>query len=84
MTGLNEQEVSREIADNELFPENLLHIPIEHFAYPYGARREREAAPAGRVDFETAATTRMGCLSRNIKTTSSLCRAAKATEPECG
>lgn len=62
VTGLNEQEVSREIADNKLFPENLLHIPIEHFAYPYGACREREAALAGRVDFETAATTRMGCL----------------------
>ena len=62
LTGLNEQEAYREISDNKLFLENLLHIPIEHFAYPYGACSRREADLAGQAGFKTATTTRMGCL----------------------
>lgn len=62
LTALNEQQAYREISDNKLFLENLLHIPIEHFAYPYGACGEREAALAAQAGFKTATTTRMGCL----------------------
>ena len=62
LTGLNEQQAHREISDNKLFLENLLHIPIEHFAYPYGACSRREADIAAQAGFKTATTTRMGCL----------------------
>ena len=62
LTGLNEQQAYREISDNKIFLENLLDIPIEHFAYPYGACSRREAVLAGRAGFKTATTTRMGCL----------------------
>lgn len=62
LTSLNEQQAYREISDNKIFLENLLDIPIEHFAYPYGACSRREAVLAGRAGFKTATTTRMGCL----------------------
>lgn len=62
LTALNKEQAYREISDNKLFLENLLHIPIEHFAYPYGACSRREAALAARAGFKTATTTRMGCL----------------------
>ena len=62
LTSLNEQEAYREISDNKLFLENLLDIPIEHFAYPYGACSRREADIAGQAGFKTSTTTRMGCL----------------------
>lgn len=62
LTGLNEQEAYREISDNKLFLENLLDIPIEHFAYPYGACGAREADLAAQAGFKTAVTTQMGCL----------------------
>ena len=62
LTALNERQAYREISDNKLFLENLLHIPIEHFAYPYGACSTREAALAAQAGFKTATTTRMGCL----------------------
>ncbi len=62
LTGLNEQEAYREMSDNKLFLENLLDIPIEHFAYPYGACSRREADIAGQAGFKTSTTTRMGCL----------------------
>ena len=62
LTGLDEQQAYREISDNKLFLENLLDIPIEHFAYPYGACSRREADLAEQAGFETSVTTRMGCL----------------------
>lgn len=62
LTGLNEEQAYREISDNKLFLENLLDIPIEHFAYPYGACSRREADIATQAGFKTATTTRMGCL----------------------
>lgn len=62
LTCLTEQQAYREISDNKLFLENLLHIPIEHFAYPYGACSRREADIAAQAGFKTATTTRMGCL----------------------
>ena len=62
LTRLNEQEAYREISDNKIFLENVLDIPIEHFAYPYGACSRREVALVGQAGFETATTTRMGCL----------------------
>lgn len=62
LTSLNEQEAYREISDNKLFLENVLDIPIEHFAYPYGACSRREADIAAQAGFKTSTTTRMGCL----------------------
>ena len=62
LTGLNEEQAYREISDNKLFLENLLYIPIEHFAYPYGACSRREANLAAQAGFKTATTIRMGCL----------------------
>lgn len=62
LTGLNERQAYLEISDNKLFLENLLDIPIEHFAYPYGACSRREADLASQAGFKTATTTRMGCL----------------------
>lgn len=62
LTGLNEEQAYREISDNKIFLENLLDIPIEHFAYPYGSCGAREADLAAQAGFKTAVTTRMGCL----------------------
>lgn len=55
-----------EMADNRCYLEQLLQLPVRHFAYPYGGGRAcgaREAHLAKEVGFETAVTTRPGQVS---------------------
>lgn len=62
LTRLGEAEAYREMSDNKAFLEDILGIPVEHFAYPYGACGEREATLAAKAGFRTAVTVRTGCL----------------------
>jgi peptidoglycan/xylan/chitin deacetylase (PgdA/CDA1 family) len=55
-----------EMADNRRYLEQLLQLPVRHFAYPYGDSRAcgpREAQLAKEVGFSTAVTTRRGQVS---------------------
>jgi peptidoglycan/xylan/chitin deacetylase (PgdA/CDA1 family) len=55
-----------EIADNRRYLEQLLQLPVRHFAYPYGGARacgHREAHLAKEIGFSTAVTTRLGHVS---------------------
>ncbi|QOZ35131.1 hypothetical protein XH92_28525 [Bradyrhizobium sp. CCBAU 53421] len=55
-----------EMADNRRYLEQLLQLPVQHFAYPYGDSKAcgpREADLAREIGFSTAVTTRHGQLS---------------------
>jgi peptidoglycan/xylan/chitin deacetylase (PgdA/CDA1 family) len=55
-----------EMADNRCYLEQLLQLPVRHFAYPYGNSRAcgpREAHLAKEIGFSTAVTTRPGQVS---------------------
>ncbi len=62
LTALAEPEALRGMRDNKTFLENVLEAPVGHFAYPFGACGEREAALARKAGFRTAVTTSRGCL----------------------
>jgi peptidoglycan/xylan/chitin deacetylase (PgdA/CDA1 family) len=62
---LDDTSARREMSANRAFLENLLQMPIVHFAYPYGddgACGPREGALAKEVGFATGVTTRRGQL----------------------
>ena len=66
LTALDVTSARAEIADNRRYLENLLQLPVRHFAYPYGgstACGPREAELAREVGFSTAVTTRHGQIS---------------------
>ena len=52
----------RQIADNKAYLEDACGAAVEHFAYPYGAGGNEQAALAGKAGFKTAVTNRTGCL----------------------
>ncbi len=62
LTTLGESEAYHEISDNKAYLEDVLGVPVDHFAYPFGACREREARLAGKAGYKTAVTTEPGCL----------------------
>jgi peptidoglycan/xylan/chitin deacetylase (PgdA/CDA1 family) len=58
---LDSSSVRTELVDNRRYLENLLQLPVRHFAYPYGTVRAcgpREEHLANEVGFQTAVTTR--------------------------
>jgi peptidoglycan/xylan/chitin deacetylase (PgdA/CDA1 family) len=65
LASLPEAEMRWELSDNKAFLENLLQIPVDHMAYPYGGRNQcgpREAAAARDSGFRTAIAVRHGKL----------------------
>lgn len=58
LTGLGRAERNAELRRCREVLEETLHVPIPHFAYPYGAHDPDTAADVGR-HFRTAVTTRM-------------------------
>jgi peptidoglycan/xylan/chitin deacetylase (PgdA/CDA1 family) len=62
LTTLDESSARAELADNRAYLENLLQLPVRHFAYPYGACGPRDEHLANEVGFLTAVTTRQGRL----------------------
>ena len=60
---LDTQSARAEMAENRSYLEQLLQLPVQHFAYPYGDSRAcgpRDADLAREVGFATAVTTRNG------------------------
>lgn len=62
LTSLDDSEAWRELMDNKRALEAICGRPVEHFAYPYGAGGEREAALVGKAGYKTAVTNSPGCL----------------------
>ncbi len=63
LSQLRENEAHQEISESKRILEMQLDRPVEHFAYPFGYRREageREFRLAGECGFKTAMTTRYG------------------------
>jgi len=63
LSSLDSVSARAEMADNRAYLEQLLQLPVRHFAYPYGGARAcgpREAHLAREVGFSTAVTTRIG------------------------
>ncbi|MHC2258113.1 peptidoglycan/xylan/chitin deacetylase (PgdA/CDA1 family) [Bradyrhizobium embrapense] len=63
---LDTESARAEMADNRRYLEQLLQLPVQHFAYPYGDSKAcgpREAGFAKDIGFSTAVTTRHGHLS---------------------
>lgn len=57
--------VEWELMENRKFLQNIIGLPVRHFAYPFGHHRAcglREAQISQRLGFRTAATTRLGML----------------------
>jgi peptidoglycan/xylan/chitin deacetylase (PgdA/CDA1 family) len=54
---LDQSSARAELANNRSYLENLLQLPVRHFAYPYGAFGPREEQLASDVGFRTAVTT---------------------------
>jgi peptidoglycan/xylan/chitin deacetylase (PgdA/CDA1 family) len=70
LSSLDVLSARAEMADNRCYLEQLLQLPVRHFAYPYGGARAcgpREARLAKEVGFSTAVTTRHGQVS-DLKT----------------
>jgi peptidoglycan/xylan/chitin deacetylase (PgdA/CDA1 family) len=66
LSSLDVHAARAEMADNRCYLEQLLQLPVRHFAYPYGDSRAcgpREAHLAKEVGFSTAVTTRHGQVS---------------------
>ena len=66
LSSLDVLSARAEMADNRSYLEQLLQLPVRHFAYPYGDSRAcgpREAHLAKEVGFSTAVTTRHAPLS---------------------
>lgn len=65
LASLPEAEMRLELSDNKAFLENLLQMPVDHMAYPFGGRKQcgpREAAAARDSGFKTAIAVRHGRL----------------------
>jgi peptidoglycan/xylan/chitin deacetylase (PgdA/CDA1 family) len=65
LSTLDATSARSEMTESRAYLENLLQIPIHHFAYPYGdasACGAREGALAAEVGFKSAVTTRQGQL----------------------
>lgn len=65
LSSLKDEEVRYEILESKRILEAKLDGPIEHFAYPFGNRREAEAREfriAAEGGFKTAMTTRIGSI----------------------
>ena len=65
LASLPEREMRLELSDNKAFIENLLQLPVNHMAYPYGGKNQcgqREAAAARDSGFKTAIAVRHGRL----------------------
>ena len=63
LSSLRDEEVQFEISESKRILEEKLDKPIDHFAYPFGNRREAEAREfriAAACGFNTAMTTRAG------------------------
>ena len=66
LSSLDVLSARAEMADNRCYLEELLQLPVRHFAYPYGGPRAcgpREAHLAKEIGFSTAVTTRLGQIS---------------------
>ncbi|MCP3459281.1 polysaccharide deacetylase family protein [Bradyrhizobium sp. CCGUVB23] len=66
LSALDVLSARAEMADNRCYLEQLLQLPVRHFAYPYGDSRAcgpREAHLAKEIGFSTAVTTRSGQVS---------------------
>jgi peptidoglycan/xylan/chitin deacetylase (PgdA/CDA1 family) len=66
LSSLDAPAARAEMADNRCYLEQLLQLPVRHFAYPYGDSRAcgpREAHLAKEIGFSTAVTTRNGQVS---------------------
>jgi peptidoglycan/xylan/chitin deacetylase (PgdA/CDA1 family) len=66
LSSLDVLSARAEMADNRSYLEQLLQLPVRHFAYPYGNSRAcgpRETHLAKEVGFSTAVTTRQGQVS---------------------
>ncbi|WP_234681028.1 polysaccharide deacetylase family protein [Bradyrhizobium monzae] len=66
LSGLDVLSARAEMADNRCYLEQLLQLPVRHFAYPYGGSKAcgpREEHLAKEVGFSTAVTTRSGQIS---------------------
>ncbi|MCW2080099.1 MULTISPECIES: polysaccharide deacetylase family protein [Bradyrhizobium] len=66
LSSLDVLSARAEMADNRYYLEQLLQLPVRHFAFPYGNSRAcgpREAHLAKEVGFSTAVTTRHGQVS---------------------
>jgi peptidoglycan/xylan/chitin deacetylase (PgdA/CDA1 family) len=66
LSSLDVLSARAEMADNRCYLEQLLQLPVRHFAYPYGGARAcgpREAHLAKEIGFSTAVTTRLGQVS---------------------
>src|ERR1700730_13411003 len=66
LSSLDVLSARAEMADNRSYLEQLLQLPVRHFAYPYGDSRAcgpQEAHLAKEVGFSTAVTTRHGQVS---------------------
>lgn len=65
LSSLNDEEVQYEILESKRILESKLGRQIDHFAYPFGNRREAEAREfhiAAECGFKTAMTTRIGSI----------------------
>ena len=61
LPSLSEARAWREIVDNKAYLEDACDGAVEHFAYPYGAGGNDQAALVS-AGFKTAVTNRQGCL----------------------
>lgn len=65
LQALTADEAGHEIRENRRYLQDLLQDEIRHFAYPFGspvACGERETGLAAEAGFQTAVTTRHGCI----------------------
>ena len=62
LSRLEQAEAFNEIFANKRFLENVLQKPVDHFAYPYGACRQRDAGLVHDAGYKTAVTTHHGCV----------------------
>lgn len=66
LSALDVLSARAEMADNRCYLEQLLQLPVRHFAYPYGDSKAcgpREEHLAKEIGFSTAVTTRSGQVS---------------------
>jgi peptidoglycan/xylan/chitin deacetylase (PgdA/CDA1 family) len=69
MASLPETEMRRELADNKVFLESLLQVPVDFMAYPYGGKDQcgpREAAAALDAGYQGAIAVGHGKLTGEV------------------
>ena len=62
LPSLSEARARSEIMDNKAYLEDACDGAVEHFAYPYGAGGNGQAALVSAAGFKTAVTNQQGCL----------------------